>query len=200
MKNLKLTKNDVIFETKYFIMLIILSFHRAFSNYVFVNSNGFAPGGVGGLAAIIYFAVTKSEKSPTHRTVHVPFRPGHFDDSDEYPLPYRRVFGAQQKACFQHFNRRACVFGLYVPSRQSGLPLLRRAGRLRADAHRGSCGRRFVGHRVRIDVPLQYEHGRHGHNRHDHLQAQSHRSRAILDSALRLYSGGVVGLHRTYRL
>ena len=60
MKNLKLTKNDVIFETKYFIMLIILSFIRAFSNYVFVNSNGFAPGGVGGLAAIIYFAVTKS--------------------------------------------------------------------------------------------------------------------------------------------
>ena len=63
MKNLKLSKNDVIFATKYFTMLVILSFVRAFSNYVFVNSNGFAPGGVGGLAAIIYFAVTKSGNS-----------------------------------------------------------------------------------------------------------------------------------------
>ena len=60
MGKVKLNKNDAVFATKYFTMLIILAFLRAFSNYIFVNPNGFAPGGLGGLAAIIHFAIQKS--------------------------------------------------------------------------------------------------------------------------------------------
>ncbi len=60
MGKLKINKNDAVFATKYFIMLVVLAFIRAFSTYVFVNPNGFAPGGLGGLASIIHFAITKS--------------------------------------------------------------------------------------------------------------------------------------------
>ena len=60
MGKLKINNNDAVFATKYSIMLVVLAFIRAFSTYVFVNPNGFAPGGLGGLASIIHFAITKS--------------------------------------------------------------------------------------------------------------------------------------------
>lgn len=60
MGKLEINKNNAVFATKYSIMLVVLAFIRAFSTYVFVNPNGFAPGGLGGLASIIHFAITKS--------------------------------------------------------------------------------------------------------------------------------------------
>lgn len=57
MKKLKITKQDVRAFGKLFIILAILSFIRAITNYVFIVPNGFAPGGINGVASIIYNAV-----------------------------------------------------------------------------------------------------------------------------------------------
>lgn len=60
-KNLvsKNTKRKLIREIIFFSTLCLLSFLRAVATYVFVVPNGFAPGGIGGIASIIYNAVAK---------------------------------------------------------------------------------------------------------------------------------------------
>lgn len=57
-------KDRAIYLTKFIFLLVLLSFIRSFATYVFVNPNGFAPGGLGGLAAIIHYAVERSN-NPT---------------------------------------------------------------------------------------------------------------------------------------
>ena len=76
MGKLKINKNDAVFTTKYSIMLVVLAFIRAFSTYVFVNPNGFAPGGLGGLASIIHFAITKSNDTKLLALASSLFDPG----------------------------------------------------------------------------------------------------------------------------
>lgn len=44
----------------YYIFLVFLAFSRALITYVFIISNGFAPGGIGGISSIIYNAVLPS--------------------------------------------------------------------------------------------------------------------------------------------
>lgn len=54
---IKLTGDDVKKFLKLFVVLCILSFIRAFSMHMFIFPNGFAPGGLTGIASIIYNAV-----------------------------------------------------------------------------------------------------------------------------------------------
>ena len=46
--------------TLYYLLLVVLAFSRSLIAYVFIISNGFAPGGVGGISSIIYNAVLTS--------------------------------------------------------------------------------------------------------------------------------------------
>ena len=55
-----LTKDNVTKELKYFALLILMAFMRAFFNFVFILPNGFAPGGIGGISTIIYNAILPS--------------------------------------------------------------------------------------------------------------------------------------------
>ncbi|MDR0752487.1 MAG: YitT family protein [Christensenellaceae bacterium] len=41
----------------FYTILVVLSFIRAFATYVFIVPNGFAPGGIGGIASILYNAI-----------------------------------------------------------------------------------------------------------------------------------------------
>ena len=56
-KNIKITGKDVKNFCKLIFMLNLLAFIRSFATYMFVVPNGFAPGGVTGIASIIYNAV-----------------------------------------------------------------------------------------------------------------------------------------------
>ncbi len=57
MKKLSISKQDVNAFLKLLAVIAILSFIRAITNYVFIIPNGFAPGGINGVASIIYNAV-----------------------------------------------------------------------------------------------------------------------------------------------
>ena len=43
--------------TLYYFLLVLLAFSRSIITYIFIISNGFAPGGIGGISSIIYNAV-----------------------------------------------------------------------------------------------------------------------------------------------
>ncbi|MBR4800408.1 MAG: YitT family protein [Clostridia bacterium] len=49
--------NSQLKYTLYYFLLVVLAFSRAIVTYIFVISNGFAPGGVSGISSIIYNAV-----------------------------------------------------------------------------------------------------------------------------------------------
>lgn len=57
LKNIKITKKGVKDFCKLIFMLNLLAFIRSFATYMFVIPNGFAPGGITGIASIIYNAV-----------------------------------------------------------------------------------------------------------------------------------------------
>lgn len=59
-KQNKVTKTDVVKFLKLFVILNLLSFIRAFSMHVFIIPNGFAPGGISGIASILYNAILPS--------------------------------------------------------------------------------------------------------------------------------------------
>ncbi len=54
MTKIHITKKSVWNTTKYMVLLVVLAIWRAVSTYVFIIPNGFAPGGVSGIASIIY--------------------------------------------------------------------------------------------------------------------------------------------------
>lgn len=56
-KQIKITGPMAANFAKIAAIIIILAFLRAFSTYVFIVPNGFAPGGIGGISSIIYNAV-----------------------------------------------------------------------------------------------------------------------------------------------
>ena len=62
-KKLNVTKTDVSKFLKLFVILNLLSFIRAFSMHVFIIPNGFAPGGISGIASILYNAILPSNPS-----------------------------------------------------------------------------------------------------------------------------------------
>ena len=57
MKKIKITRKDVKEFCKLIFVLNLLAFIRSFATYMFVVPNGFAPGGITGVASIIYNAV-----------------------------------------------------------------------------------------------------------------------------------------------
>lgn len=69
-------KERSAYVLKYALMFVVLAFLRSFSTYVFVNPNGFAPGGVGGLASIIHYAVERSDNSTIRALSGSLFDPG----------------------------------------------------------------------------------------------------------------------------
>lgn len=60
MGKLTFSKDKAKHYTLYYTFLVVLAFLRAFVAYVFIISNGFAPGGVGGISSILYNAVLPS--------------------------------------------------------------------------------------------------------------------------------------------
>jgi uncharacterized membrane-anchored protein YitT (DUF2179 family) len=57
LKNIKITRKDVKEFCKLIFVLNLLAFIRSFTTYMFIVPNGFAPGGITGIASIIYNAV-----------------------------------------------------------------------------------------------------------------------------------------------
>ncbi len=75
----KLTKQTLANLTKYGIILVVFIFLRALVCYIFINSNGFAPGGMGGIASIIHYAVANGDQtSPLYALKDSLFDPGIF--------------------------------------------------------------------------------------------------------------------------
>lgn len=57
MKKIHISRYDVHQFGKFILIITVLAFIRAITNYVFIIPNGFAPGGINGVASIIYNAV-----------------------------------------------------------------------------------------------------------------------------------------------
>lgn len=76
MKKHGIDKDHAIYLTKFLVLLVLLSFIRSFATYVFVNPNGFAPGGLGGLASIIHYAVERSSNKTLLALADNLFDPG----------------------------------------------------------------------------------------------------------------------------
>ena len=55
-----ISKNQIRKYGLYYLLLVILAFSRSMVTYVFIISNGFAPGGVGGISSILYNAILPS--------------------------------------------------------------------------------------------------------------------------------------------
>ena len=86
MKKLTLDKNQTTYWLKMFALMVSLSFLRSFSAYLFINPNGFAPGGVGGLAALIHLAAAASPNATVRMLSDSLFDPGIFTIIMNIPL------------------------------------------------------------------------------------------------------------------
>ena len=86
MKKIAIDKNQATYITKFLILTIILAFVRALSAYLFINPNGFAPGGVGGIAAIIHYAAERSTNPTVKMLSNNLFDPGIFTIIMNIPL------------------------------------------------------------------------------------------------------------------
>ncbi|MBQ9276152.1 MAG: YitT family protein [Clostridia bacterium] len=56
----KVSAQQVKKYSLYYILLLVLAFSRSLVTYTFIISNGFAPGGVGGISSILYNAILPS--------------------------------------------------------------------------------------------------------------------------------------------
>jgi len=86
MKKLTLDKNQTTYWLKIFALMVSLSFLRSFSAYLFINPNGFAPGGIGGLAALIHLAAVDSPIEGVRMLSNSLFDPGIFTIIMNIPL------------------------------------------------------------------------------------------------------------------
>lgn len=86
MKKITMDKNQTAFWLKLFALMVILSFLRSLSAYLFINPNGFAPGGVGGLAALIHLAAVDSPNATVRMLSNSLFDPGIFTIIMNIPL------------------------------------------------------------------------------------------------------------------
>ena len=86
MKKLTLDKNQTSYWLKIFALMVSLSVLRSFSAYIFINPNGFAPGGVGGLAALIHLAAADSPNATIRMLSNSLFDPGVFTIIMNVPL------------------------------------------------------------------------------------------------------------------
>lgn len=86
MKKIAIDKNQTAFWLKLLALMVILSFMRSFSAYLFINPNGFAPGGVGGLSALIHLAAVDSPNATVRMLSNSLFDPGIFTIIMNIPL------------------------------------------------------------------------------------------------------------------
>lgn len=86
MKKIAIDKNQATYISKFLILMIILAFVRALAAYLFINPNGFAPGGVGGIAAIIHYAAERSTNPTIYKLSSSLFDPGIFTIILNVPL------------------------------------------------------------------------------------------------------------------
>lgn len=86
MKKITIDKNQATYVSKLLFLSLILAFLRAISAHVFINPNGFAPGGVGGLAAIIHYAAERSTNPTVLKLAPNLFDPGIFTIVLNIPL------------------------------------------------------------------------------------------------------------------
>lgn len=86
MKKIAIDKNQATYISKFLILMVILAFVRALAAYLFINPNGFAPGGVGGIAAIIHYAAVRSTNPTIYKLSSSLFDPGIFTIILNVPL------------------------------------------------------------------------------------------------------------------
>lgn len=86
MKKIAIDKNQATYISKFLILMVILAFVRALAAYLFINPNGFAPGGVGGIAAIIHYAAERSTNPTIYKLSSSLFDPGIFTIILNVPL------------------------------------------------------------------------------------------------------------------
>lgn len=86
MKKIAIDKNQATYISKFLILMVILAFVRALAAYLFINPNGFAPGGVGGIAAIIHYAAERSTNPTILKLSSSLFDPGIFTIILNVPL------------------------------------------------------------------------------------------------------------------
>ncbi len=86
MKKIAIDKNQATYISKFLILMVILAFVRALAAYLFINPNGFAPGGVGGIAAIIHYAAERSTNPTIFKLSSSLFDPGIFTIILNVPL------------------------------------------------------------------------------------------------------------------
>lgn len=92
---IKITGKDVKGFVKLFVILAFLSFIRALAMHVFVIPNGFAPGGVTGIASIIYNAILPSNPELAQTW----FSPAIVSLALNIPLFIASFFGLNKRFC-----------------------------------------------------------------------------------------------------
>lgn len=86
MKKITIDKNQATYVSKLLVLSLVLAFARALSAHIFINPNGFAPGGVGGIAAIIHYAAERSTNPTILKLSSNLFDPGIFTIILNIPL------------------------------------------------------------------------------------------------------------------
>lgn len=76
MGKIALNKEKTTYAVKYMMALILFAVIRSIGTYIFINPNGFAPGGVPGLASIIHYIVVRSSNPTLQKLSTSLFDPG----------------------------------------------------------------------------------------------------------------------------
>lgn len=76
MGKVALDKEKTTYLVKYMLALILFAVLRSIGNYIFINPNGFAPGGVPGIASIIHYIVERSDNEVIRNLSTSIFDPG----------------------------------------------------------------------------------------------------------------------------
>ncbi len=95
----RVTKEKAWQVGKFFVILLVMAFIRAVTNYVFIIPNGFAPGGIGGIATIIYNAVGRSNP----QLANTVFDPGITTFVMNIPILIVAYFALNKKFVFNTF-------------------------------------------------------------------------------------------------
>ena len=171
MKKITMDKNQTAFWLKLSTLMLVFSFLRAFSAYLFINPNGFAPGGVGGLAALIHLAAADSPIEAVRMLSNSLFDPGVFTIIMNVPLLILafklldKRFAACTTVCVLIFSGSMYMFSAvgcprFIASGDYGLMLI-------AALAGGACAGVSMGFMLRQDLSI----GGNGHYRENHIQA-----------------------------
>lgn len=76
MGKVTLNKERTTYTIKYLIALSLFALLRSVGNYIFINPNGFAPGGVPGIASIVHYMVVRSSNPTVQSLATSLFDPG----------------------------------------------------------------------------------------------------------------------------